>query len=893
MHLERVRAEAFGALVDADLVLGPGLNVVVGPNESGKSTWHAACTAVLTGVRRGRGKRRADDERLARRHQPWEGERWAVSADVVTADGRRLDVRHDLVTRTGEVRDAATGAALTGELQHDGATDPSLLVGLDRRALVATASVRQADLRWDASDADALQHHLQRAATELGGSGTAGEALDRIARFRGERVGGERANSMKPLMSAVRAREHAVRSVDDARRAHDDRRGRVADVRRLRREADHAADAAVHARRRWAAARAAELRAWLRYSDEEGAAFPDGPPPEPDHDLDGRVADARAHWSGRAEPVSPPPRSSVEVEAELRALPSAPTHPTAVAAEVVEAVTDLAAAERSWADAREAARPAPVWPCPPDETTALRRALAAEEAPSQAGVGLATAVVLALVVAGAGAAVGSAAVTVVGGLAAAAALAGWWRHRRDRAAVESSRRWAIDRLTGLGLPVTTEGLDRAAADHRAEVDLAGRLAADLVARRDAVERARRWADEGLDRHGAPPGPTPAGRLDSLRAACEEAAHRAATASQRPGLERELAHARHVEEVAARAAAAHRAAVDALADAVEAVGGPEGLAAGDADEWLGGWQVRRRGQRVALAAARDRWLRLAHHRRTRPDAEVRAELTRVEAELATLGPHPGGHGGDTDSVAERTRPGDDAGVAHLERAAVEAERRAERAARAAGEAAATLEGLRSVGVPLADAEADLHEADRALGRLRTLAHTLDETGRLLTAARDAAHRDIAPRLAARIGPPLATVTAGRYDAVLVDPADLTVRVRSGPRWVESDRLSHGTAEQVHLLARIALADALVAPGETVPLLLDDVTVHADAERAAALCELLGALATERQVVVFTQERAVAGALAGGVTGGGGCLVELTPAGSAIGSGATAGGLPAVD
>lgn len=67
----------------------------------------------------------------------------------------------------------------------------------------------------------------------------------------------------------------------------------------------------------------------------------------------------------------------------------------------------------------------------------------------------------------------------------------------------------------------------------------------------------------------------------------------------------------------------------------------------------------------------------------------------------------------------------------------------------------------------------------------------------------------------------------------------------------DRLSHGTAEQVYLL-RLALAEHLCATGESAPLLLDDVTVQADGDRARGMLELLHALSAERQVVLFSQE-----------------------------------------
>ena len=45
MHINEIRAGAFGPMRGADIALGPGLNVVHGPNEAGKSSWFAATYA--------------------------------------------------------------------------------------------------------------------------------------------------------------------------------------------------------------------------------------------------------------------------------------------------------------------------------------------------------------------------------------------------------------------------------------------------------------------------------------------------------------------------------------------------------------------------------------------------------------------------------------------------------------------------------------------------------------------------------------------------------------------------------------------------------------------------------------------------------------------------------
>jgi hypothetical protein len=156
-------------------------------------------------------------------------------------------------------------------------------------------------------------------------------------------------------------------------------------------------------------------------------------------------------------------------------------------------------------------------------------------------------------------------------------------------------------------------------------------------------------------------------------------------------------------------------------------------------------------------------------------------------------------------------------------------------------------------PVGEAEEALARAVAELDRVRDLGETLDITRRLLAQAEQTAHRTIAPRLAEAVRAWLPETTAGRYTEVSVDPEKLAVRVR-GPagRWRDAERLSYGTAEQIYLMLRIALAEQLARPGVRCPLLLDDVTVHADPRRTAALLDLLRRASADRQIILFTQQ-----------------------------------------
>lgn len=254
MRIVRVHARSFGPFQDRQLELAPGMTVVHGPNESGKSSWHAALHAGLCGLRRGPGLRREDRE-FVERHRPWDGGDWRVTVEVALDDGRRIELHQDLGGSVdSRAIDAVTGEDVTAELLHDGAPDASRLLGLHRRILPATLGVRQAEVLAVLADADGLQEQLQRAASTGGRDASVQQALRRIAAFHREHVGPDRTGSTRPLRRALEAKRQAEEALGRAQQAQQ------AYVE-LVHDRDRAAQLAGEAEERAAAARSAAVRA--------------------------------------------------------------------------------------------------------------------------------------------------------------------------------------------------------------------------------------------------------------------------------------------------------------------------------------------------------------------------------------------------------------------------------------------------------------------------------------------------------------------------------------------------------------------------------------------------------------------------------------------------------
>ena len=157
------------------------------------------------------------------------------------------------------------------------------------------------------------------------------------------------------------------------------------------------------------------------------------------------------------------------------------------------------------------------------------------------------------------------------------------------------------------------------------------------------------------------------------------------------------------------------------------------------------------------------------------------------------------------------------------------------------------------VPVAEADEALENARSELGRVTRLDEVLETTSEFLAKAQEEVHRTVAPQLSDVIREWLPKITAGRYEDARVDPENLVIKVKEkSGEWRAATQLSHGTAEQIYLLLRVALVKYLTQPEETCPLILDDVTVQSDSTRTRAILDTLLALSEERQVILFSQE-----------------------------------------
>jgi len=82
--ITRLKLDYFGKFSGREIELKPGINIIYGENEAGKSTLHAFIKGMLFGIERLKGRGAASKEDIYTRYLPW---------DYPGAYGGQMDIR--------------------------------------------------------------------------------------------------------------------------------------------------------------------------------------------------------------------------------------------------------------------------------------------------------------------------------------------------------------------------------------------------------------------------------------------------------------------------------------------------------------------------------------------------------------------------------------------------------------------------------------------------------------------------------------------------------------------------------------------------------------------------------------------------------------------------------
>ncbi|HVB09675.1 MAG TPA: AAA family ATPase [Bacillota bacterium] len=799
MIIRRLDLEGFGRFRGRTVDLAPGLSVLFGPNEAGKSTLHAFLDGMLFGFRQTRTQqgrqRRTRAYTLEReRFRPWDGGSYA-GALAYDHGGRSYLVRRDFARDSLQIQDALTGRDVSAEFELDPATGERDFArrhgGLTPVVFRNTLSVGQAAA---ALDRGALGPEIRRVLASAEGPEQGGAAAIEVLRGALEAIGTPR-RSQTPLGQAE-ARAQALTAMRAQATAALELTRSLEDVRTRLDAASREAEAAQRARDRLERAR-----------------------------MGNRLREARA-LTAEIEGLTPFATARLEDLAVRRqALAKAEQLETEETAAASTRAGELAVAEAAVprlaglsSDLLEKARSA--WR---EGEDLLQRAAAVQAR--------------------------------LGRLRELTAL--------EHGALEQARRKQVDAAqVGVARIVAASGLGAALVAlllRSLPLALAGVLVAAVgvwrlaAARRAARDLAQLFAATGARDFGD------LGRLDGERRALlgqpaddPEVLRAAATAAQssaeailaefgvEPG---DWDHLGRQAEAARRAEAGRQLAADRLRQQLvraDAATAQAAQARADLDSYLAAHHVASPEEFASRAEAAGR----------RASLQTRLEGLLAGGSLEDLaarfpeGPPPPDPAA-TDAAV------DQAHAAWL--AAMDSAQRLER------EAADLRQRLGQEPPSLAEVEADLRRAGSERRLLQARQEGLALALRTIEDLQQGMQREFAPVLHRRLAELAPGLTGGRYRELHVDEdLNVTVRVPERADLVPAEQLSRGASDQLYLAARVALAEVATG-GAQAPLLLDDSLAHFDDDRLAAALACLQALAADRQILLFTCHRRVLAAM----------------------------------
>ena len=885
MRIESVSAHAFGPFKGESLQLGRGMTVIHGPNESGKSTWHAALYAGLCGIRRGPGLR-AEDKDFRNRFRPWNGNEWEVSLVVHLADGRHVELHQDLEHLIAcQARDADSGRNYSEEIINDGTPDASRWLGLDRRSFLNTACIRQADIQLAKAQAGELQEHLQRAAATAGTDATAAAAIALIDSFRKEFVGTGRRNSNKPLSLAKRQMKQANDEHESARLAHREHLQLHSDVERLRNSL--ATDQT--SLRLASAAQAEKLLDALRRKNNRARELmqrhPESPPdPSGLRQHVNIVNSALSIWENRPEEVFVGPPTSEELASQIRDLPTVPEGDIIPHSDVLEAEASLRVAYSNLETHQGRMPPQPMQLATGNLTAQEIKELASEFAILEPEVDSALSqraqearsrlkalqqpepkrndsrsvhfllrplvVFFRFMVTALQYLFGkreqqidfAAVAKASEDLRQAEAALGDKLFKREE--VRKKKEAALATATEEGLPTSIEGLVELAGQAEKADQIRSELARwqeENVKAEEYLEGAACSLKQALEDQGASIGQELLRATKMYVKECGRRNRQAQEAARRSDLEYSLEEKKKQE--AAKKDSDERRSVSSskLMEAALAVG----QSAADDEtivnrlrSWLADTDQLIQDQEMALVEWRELEALL--------EGQSLAELEEFEERRAREAESMA-EGLDEIEIANFELGQDPAALLDRLRSRVEESRTA--LATIQGKLTQFVESMPSI----AQLEEEVERSEVELSRVKKLDQTLSITLELLKDAQDRVHRTLAPELRDSLKPWLESVSLGRYNDIRVDVKSLSVTVTGdGKSWREANLLSHGTTEQIYLLLRVVMSRFLTSKEEICPLILDDVTVHCDPERHGAILSLLHDISRHQQVIIFSQE-----------------------------------------
>ena len=133
-------------------------------------------------------------------------------------------------------------------------------------------------------------------------------------------------------------------------------------------------------------------------------------------------------------------------------------------------------------------------------------------------------------------------------------------------------------------------------------------------------------------------------------------------------------------------------------------------------------------------------------------------------------------------------------------------------------------------------------------LKTLEKSMNLAKKLLQTAYEKMKNTVTPKFTENLSKNIHQITDGKYTNVMVqDDNGLVVELENG-NYVEANRLSVGTIDQLYLSLRLSMTEDLSS--EKMPIILDEAFAYYDTKRLENILNYLANTYPDRQIILFT-------------------------------------------
>ena len=215
MQIDRAAIFRFGKLADRTVDFAPGINIVYGKNEAGKTTLHAFLTAMLFGLEKGRGRAKGTEGYL--RYEPWHAPSYYSGALQFSVGGRPFYLERNFYHKEPRARlcNLADGEELSVAYGDLG----MLLGGVTREAYENTCDIPQCKAVTGAELTGLLAEYL----SDMSDGGNAGIRVTRAV----EKLEQKKRSLQSQIKSEQEKREQQLQQLTVKRRMLEEDCGRL------------------------------------------------------------------------------------------------------------------------------------------------------------------------------------------------------------------------------------------------------------------------------------------------------------------------------------------------------------------------------------------------------------------------------------------------------------------------------------------------------------------------------------------------------------------------------------------------------------------------------------------------------------------------------------------